>query len=50
MEKLILLWFDLALIGIYLLIGFMAFLLIQLVCYKIFKFNLYKKICKILGV
>ena len=50
MEKIILLWFDLALIGMYLLIGFIAFLLIQLVCYRILRFNLYKKIMEILGV
>ena len=42
LDKFILLAFDLALLAIYAVIGFALFLLIQLVSYRIFKFNLYK--------
>ena len=50
MEKLILLCFDYLLVVSYLLIGFMAFLFVQLICYRVFKFNLYKKIIELLEV
>lgn len=49
MEKLILLCFDYLLIISYLLIGFVSFLFVQLICYRVFKFNLYKKIIKLFG-
>ena len=38
----VLLAFDIGLLAIYSLIGFIAFMLIQLISYRIFKFNLYK--------
>lgn len=38
----VLLAFDIGLLAIYLLIGFIAFMLVQLISYRIFKFNLYK--------
>lgn len=38
----VLLAFDIGLLAIYILIGFIAFMLIQLISYRIFKFNLYK--------
>lgn len=50
MENLILLCFNLVLIGIYATIGFLGFLFVQLIFYRVFKFNLYKKICELLGV
>ena len=50
MENLILIFFTGSLIGLYLLGGFVAFLAIQFISYKVFKFNLYKKIMKIFEV
>lgn len=50
MEKLILLLFDYVLVFGYALVGFAAFLIVQLVSYRMFNFNLYKKIKKILEV
>lgn len=50
MENLILIFFTGSLIGLYLLGGFTAFLVIQFISYRIFNFNLYKKIMKILEV
>lgn len=38
----VLLAFDIGLLAMYSLIGFIAFMLIQLISYRIFKFNLYK--------
>ena len=38
----VLLAFDIGLLAIYSLIGFIAFMLIQLISYRMFKFNLYK--------
>lgn len=38
----VLLAFDIGLLAIYSLTGFIAFMLIQLISYRIFKFNLYK--------
>lgn len=38
----VLLAFDIGLLAIYSLIGFIAFMLVQLISYRIFKFNLYK--------
>lgn len=38
----VLLAFDIGLLSIYALIGFIVFMLIQLISYRIFKFNLYK--------
>lgn len=42
LELIVLLTFDIGLLAIYSLIGFIAFMLIQLISYRIFKFNLYK--------
>lgn len=50
MENLILIFFTGLLIGLYLLGGFVAFLAIQFISYRVFKFNLYKKIMKLLEV
>lgn len=44
MEKLAILLFDMGIIIFYLLIGFIIFMTIQLISYRIFKFNLYKYI------
>jgi len=41
-DKLLLLTFDFALLASYILIGFIGFIIIQLISYRIFKFNLYK--------
>lgn len=41
-ENLIILAFDIGLLVIYSLIGFIVFILIQLISYRVFKFNLYK--------
>lgn len=48
MENLIILLFDLLLFTIYIGIGFAIFMIIQLISYRVFKFNLYKKLDKIL--
>lgn len=42
MEKLIVLLFDLGLLAAYLFIGVVLLILIQLISYRVFKFNLYK--------
>lgn len=42
MEKFILLIFDVGLASFYLIIGFITFMIIQLISYRVFKFNLYK--------
>lgn len=44
MEELAILLFDIGLVLFYLIIGFIAFFLIQLISYRIFNFNLYKYI------
>ncbi len=44
MEKLVLLLFDICLGSIYLLGAFVIMILAQLISYKVFKINLYKKI------
>lgn len=44
MEKLAILLFDAGIIVFYLLLGFIIFMTIQLISYRIFKFNLYKYI------
>ncbi len=41
-DKLLTLAFDFGLLTIYILIGFIGFMTIQLISYKVFKFNLYK--------
>lgn len=48
MENLIILLFDLLLLGVYSITAFGLFMIIQLISYKVFNFNLYKKIDKIL--
>ena len=48
MEKLAIMLFDLGLISIYLLIGFIGLMIVQLISYKIFNFNLYKNLKYIL--
>ena len=42
MENLLILMFDLWLFTIYSIIGFIAFMTIQLISYRVFGFNLYK--------
>lgn len=46
MENLIQLYFILTYFFIVFILGFMSFLLIQLISYRIFNFNLYKFIMK----
>ena len=48
MENLIILLFDIGLWTIYLLASFIIFMLVQLVSYRLFNFNLYKKLKYIL--
>ena len=50
MQNLILICFTGLLIGLYLLGGFAAFLVIQFISYRVFKFNLYKKIIELLDI
>lgn len=42
--------FTLILLGIYASLGFIGFMFIQLISYKVFKFNIYKKLIKLLEV
>ena len=42
MENLIILLFDISLFSIYIVFGFIFAIIIQLISYRIFKFNLYK--------
>ena len=42
MENMITLLFDIGLLIIYSIVGFIGAILIQLISYKVFKFNLYK--------
>lgn len=48
METILTLIFDLLLLGIYSITAFGVFMIIQLISYRVFKFNLYKKLDKIL--
>lgn len=48
MENIMILLFDILLCVIYLVIGFATFMIIQLISYRVFKFNLYKKLVKVL--
>lgn len=41
-EKLVLLYFDFLLFTFYCIVGILLFLILQFICYRIFKFNLYK--------
>lgn len=50
MEILITGVFTILLLGIYISLGFIGFMFIQLINYRVFKFNLYKKLMKVLGV
>ena len=42
LENLIIILFDIGLFIFYTLVGFIGALLLQLISYKVFKFNLYK--------
>ena len=42
MYSLFIIFFDILLLLTYVLIGFIIFMIIQLISYRIFKFNLYK--------
>lgn len=42
--------FTLILLGIYASLGFIGFMFIQLISYRVFKFNIYKKLMKVLEV
>lgn len=46
LEQMILLVFDIILISIYMFIGFIMFMIIQLISYRVFHFNLYKWLYK----
>lgn len=50
LEFLITAIFTLGLLFFYLFIGIIGFMFIQLISYRVFKFNLYKKLMKVLGV
>lgn len=42
LDNFIILFFDLGLLIVYGIIGFIGFCIVQLISYRIFKFNLYK--------
>ena len=42
--------FTILLLGIYVSLGFIGFMFIQLISYRVFKFNIYKKLMKVLEV
>lgn len=42
--------FTIILLGIYAFLGFVGTMLIQLISYRIFKFNIYKKLVRLLEV
>ncbi len=42
--------FSILLLGIYASLGFIGFMFIQLISYRVFKFNIYKKLMKVLEV
>ncbi len=42
--------FTIILLGIYVFLGFIGAIFIQLISYRIFKFNIYKKLVKLLEV
>ena len=48
MENILMLLINIALVIGYVMIGFIAFMMIQLISYRVFKFNLYKKLVKVL--
>lgn len=48
MNRLLELLLDVAILTKYLLYGFLILMLLQLICYQVFKFNIIKKIDKIL--
>ena len=48
METILTLIFDLLLLGVYSITAFGIFMIIQLISYRVFNFNLYKKLDKIL--
>lgn len=50
MEIFITLIFTILLLGIYASLGFIGFMFIQLISFRVFKFNIYKKLMKVLGV
>lgn len=50
MEILITGIFTILLLGIYASLGFIGFMFIQLISFRVFKFNIYKKLMKVLGV
>ena len=50
MESIITGLFTFILISIYALLGFIGAMFIQLISYRIFKFNIYKKLVKLLEV
>lgn len=49
-EILITVIFTILLLGIYASLGFIGFMFIQLISYRVFKFNIYKKLIKVLEV
>lgn len=42
--------FTILLLGIYASLGFIGFMFIQLISFRVFKFNIYKKLMKVLEV
>lgn len=42
--------FTILLLGIYASLGFIGFMFIQLISYRVFKFNIYRKLMKVLEV
>lgn len=50
MEILITGIFTILLLGIYASLGFIGFMFIQLISFRVFKFNIYKKLIKVLEV
>lgn len=48
MERLLILLIDVGVFSVSLLVGIITLLLIQLVSYRIFKFNIYKTILKLI--
>lgn len=50
MEILITGIFTILLLGIYASLGFIGFMFIQLISFRVFKFNIYKKFMKVLEV
>lgn len=46
LEQMILLVFDIILISMYIFVGFIIFMIIQLISYRVLHFNLYKWLYK----